>query len=115
MAAIGLPTPHASAMPRPLALSLDEIALAFRDEATAAQFPPLLTVLQFARLFQVSERTAKHWLGSGDFAGATTRVGKHRRVWRDRAVQIAFARARTKPRPGREPLPSSDTQKDSKS
>jgi hypothetical protein len=85
-------------MPRPLRLSPEEIAAAFAEEAVRDRFPPILRIDQFAELFQVSVRTAKEWLGRGDFNGATTRIGKHRRIWRDRAVQIAFSRDRTRPR-----------------
>lgn len=85
-------------MARPAALSLDEIRQAFADEAWRSLYPPVLTLQQFASLFSVSVRTAKSWIASGDFAGATTRAGKHRRIWRDRAVLIAFGRNRTKPR-----------------
>lgn len=76
----------------------EEVNAAFGDERWAARFPPVLTLAQFADLFQVSVRTAKAWVASGDFDGATTRTGKHRRFWRDRAVRIAFGRARTRPR-----------------
>ena len=85
-------------MPRPLRISPEEIALAFQGEAMSARFPPLLTIPQFADLFQISLRTAKEWLGRGDFRGATTKIGKHRRIWRERAIQIAFARDCTRPR-----------------
>lgn len=85
-------------MPRPTNLSPDEIRQAFADEAWRSRFPPVLTLGQFADLFAVSVRTAKFWIASGDFDGATTRAGKHRRIWRDRAIQLAFARRRTRPR-----------------
>ena len=87
-------------MPR---LTPQEIALSFQDETTRALFPPILTLGQFAALFQIVPRTAKHWIASGDFAGATTRAGKHRRIWRDRAIQIAFGRERTAPRRRKQP------------
>jgi hypothetical protein len=83
-------------MPRALQLTPQEIAFAFADETGRATFPPILTIDQLARLFQVSVRTAKHWIASGHFAGATTKIGKCRRIFRDRAVQIAFSRERTK-------------------
>ena len=96
--------PAALAMPRPLCLTPEEIALAFQAEAWRSQFPPVLTLTQFADLFQVKLRTVKAWISSGDFDGATSRMGKHRRIWRDRAVQIAFSRRRTKPRASRSVL-----------
>ena len=85
-------------MPKPTNLSPDEIRQDFADEPWSSRFPPVLTLHQFADLFSVAVRTAKFWIASGDFEGATTRIGKHRRVWRDRAIQMAFARRRTKPR-----------------
>src|SRR4051794_9601689 len=85
-------------MPKPLQLTPDEIAAAFADECWRARFPPVLTLKQFAALFQVSTRTAKFWIASGAFEGAPPRTGKHRRIWRDRALRIAFGRARTRPR-----------------
>src|SRR4051812_48979829 len=86
------------AMPKPLQLTPEEIAAAFGDEPWRSRFPPVLTLKQFAELFQVSTRTAKSWIANGDFDGATTRMGKHRRVWRDRALRSAFGRVRTRPR-----------------
>ncbi|HEY2585496.1 MAG TPA: helix-turn-helix domain-containing protein [Tepidisphaeraceae bacterium] len=85
-------------MPKPLQLTPEEIAAMFGDEPWRSAFPPVLTLEQFARLMQVSVRTAKSWIASGDFDGATTRMGKHRRILRDRALRIAFGRARTRPR-----------------
>ena len=87
-------------MPRPLRISPEEIALSFQSAAMQLAFPPVLTLQQFAKLFSVSERTAKSWISSGDFDGATTRMGKHRRIFRDRAIHIAFSRSRTTPREG---------------
>jgi hypothetical protein len=85
-------------MPKPQQLIPEEIAAGFAAEPWASKFPPILSIAQFAELFRVSQSTAKFWLGSGDFAGATTRIGKHRRIWRDRAIRIAFGRAATRPR-----------------
>ncbi len=85
-------------MPRPTNISPDEIRQAFADEAWRSLYPPVLTLQQFASLFSVSVRTAKSWIASGDFEGATTRAGNHRRIWRNRAIQMAFGRRRTKPR-----------------
>ena len=92
-------------MPKPLQLTPEEINAAFGDEAWRSAFPPILTLTQFARLFQVSARTAKFWIASGDFAGATTRTGKHRRIWRERAIRFAFARNRTRSRAKPAPTP----------
>jgi hypothetical protein len=85
-------------MPRPVLPTCEEIAQAFADPATAVKFPPVLTIGQFAALFQISSRTAKKLLGEGQFNGATSLVGKHRRIWRDRAIQIWLSRERARPK-----------------
>lgn len=85
-------------MASPRRLDSSEVASAFDSEDLRRRFPPVLSLRQFADLFQVSVRTAKHWIATGDFKGATTRAGKHRRIWRDLALQIAFSRERTAPR-----------------
>jgi excisionase family DNA binding protein len=79
-------------MARPLRLSLDEIDAAFRDEAARTSFPPILTVEQFARLFSISISTAYDWIAKDRLAGATTLIGKHRRIWRNRAIELLFNR-----------------------
>lgn len=84
-------------MPRPTLIQTEEIASAFVVAGWGDRFPPVLTIQQSAQLFQVSPRTFKHWLAQGYFKGATTRIGKHRRIWRDRAIQMAFGRERTRP------------------
>jgi len=75
-------------MPRPLKISSEEIALAFSDDASRLAFPPILSLPQFAKLFGVSVRTVKAWIAAGDFDGATTRAGKHRRVCRSHHWQF---------------------------
>jgi hypothetical protein len=85
-------------MPRPQSITRDEINAAFEDEAMRAAYPPILTPEQFAGLFSVSVSTAYDWIAKGYFDGATTHVGKHLRIWRSRAIEIAFSRQRTKPR-----------------
>jgi len=83
-------------MPRPLAITREEVQVAFNDEATRNAFPPILTPVQFAGLFGVSVSTAYDWIGKGYFKGAVTHVGKHLRIFRNRAIELAFARERTK-------------------
>jgi hypothetical protein len=83
-------------MPRPQAITREEVQLAFEDEATRAAFPPILTPEQFAKLFGVSVSTTYFWISQGLFNGATTHVGKHLRIWRNRAIEIAFSRQQTK-------------------
>lgn len=56
-----------------------------------AQFPPVLTVPQFAALMQVPVRTAKSWIQKGYLDGVTRRMGKHRRIWRDLAIERCFS------------------------
>ena len=83
-------------MPRPQAITREEVQVAFEDEATRDEFPPILTIEQFAKLFGVSDSTAYFWISEGLFNGAITHVGKHLRIWRNRAIEIAFSRQRTK-------------------
>jgi len=85
-----------ASMPKPLAITSEEIALSFADAKTAAQFPPVSSIVQTAKLFQVSVRTMKLYLAQGLLEGATTKVGKHRRIWRDRAIHIMFSRSYTR-------------------
>jgi excisionase family DNA binding protein len=79
-------------MARPARLTPEEISIAFRDEQSRASFPPVLTVEQFANLFSISINTAYDWISKGRLDGATTRIGKHRRIWRDRAIERLFNR-----------------------
>ena len=81
-------------MPRPINLQLDEIATSFATEPWASRYPPLLTIEQLADLFQVSKRTAYQWIAEGLFDGAISKSGTHRRVFRDRAVQLLFGHER---------------------
>ena len=73
-------------------LKIDQISAAFTDEAMRSAFPPILSPEQFAKLWGVSRSTIYWWISQGLFAGAVTRVGKHRRIWRDRAIEILFNR-----------------------
>jgi excisionase family DNA binding protein len=79
-------------MARPQRLTAEEIDLAFRDEATRNRFPPILSPEQFADLFGVSVSTTYLWITKGRLRGAVTRVGKHRRIWRNRAIEVLFNR-----------------------
>src|SRR4051812_6143580 len=85
-----------ASMPKPLAITSEEIALSFVDAKTAAQFPPVLNIEQAAKLFQISVRTMKLYLAQDLLAGATSKIGKHRRIWRDRAIRIMFSRGHTR-------------------
>jgi len=73
-------------MPRPLPISATEIATAFAAEPWASQFPPVLTIVQFARMMQVSRRTVFQWLAADILKNATFCVGRQRRILRDRAL-----------------------------
>lgn len=79
-------------MARPQRLTTEEIQSAFKEQAVRVQFPPILTVEQFAELFQVSVSTTYFWIAQGLLKGAVTKVGKHRRIWRDRAIEMLFNR-----------------------
>ena len=82
-------------MPRPTSISREEVQLAFQEEATRVAFPPILTPEQFGHLFGVSISTVYDWIAKGYFDGAITHVGKHLRIWRNRAIEMAFSRQRT--------------------
>jgi excisionase family DNA binding protein len=82
-------------MGRPERLNIDQIAAAFSDEAMRKMFPPIMSPQQFADLLGVSRSSIYLWISQGLFAGAVTRIGKHRRIWRDRAIQILFSRGNT--------------------
>ncbi len=71
-------------------LQPDEIDLAFREEALRLQYPPILTPEQFASLFGVSVSTTYFWIAQGKLKGAVTKIGKHRRIWRNRSIEILF-------------------------
>lgn len=71
-------------------LTVDEIRAAFADPAMRAQYPPVLSPAQLAELLGVSRATVYLWIQQGRFQGATTRVGKHRRLWRDTALERFF-------------------------
>jgi excisionase family DNA binding protein len=86
-------------MARPQRLTADEIQRAFGDEAARAKFPPILSPEQFAELFGVSVSTTYFWISQGLLRGAITKVGKHRRIWRNRAVEILFNRNQPKEQP----------------
>jgi excisionase family DNA binding protein len=79
-------------MPRPARLTSDEIDLAFRDEESRADFPPILTIKQFAKLFGVSQSTTYTWIAQGRLTGCVTRIGKHNRIWRNRVIEQMFNR-----------------------
>lgn len=85
-------------MPKPLAITSQEISQCFAEPKIAAEFPPILTIEQAAALFQVSPRTLKLYIAQGLFQRATTKIGRHRRIFRDRAVEIIFSRGHTRPR-----------------
>jgi excisionase family DNA binding protein len=75
-------------------LSSDEIQLAFEDEAMRSLFPPILSPEQLAQLLGVSRSTVYFWIAQGRFAGAVTKIGKHRRIWRNRAIEVLFNRGK---------------------
>ena len=62
----------------------------------SSQFPPILSAEQFGKLVGASESTVYFWISEGKFDGATTLFGNHRRLWRDRAVEIFFNKGKPK-------------------
>jgi excisionase family DNA binding protein len=83
-------------MARPQRLTVQEIQLAFDEEAVRKESPPILSPEQFARLFGISVSTAYHWIALGRLEGAVTRIGKHRRIWRNRAIEMLFNKGQAK-------------------
>ena len=79
-------------MARPQRLTSNEIQLAFDEKAMQEQYPPILSPEQFAKLFDISVSTTYFWIAEGRLKGAVTKVGKHRRIWRNRAIEILFNR-----------------------
>lgn len=71
----------------PPTLTTEEIQAA----VDPASFPPLLTVRQAAALLQMSHHTLYKLAGDRRYAAAAAR-GKPLRFWRDRLLQIFFAR-----------------------
>ena len=83
-------------MARPQRLTTDEIQLAFDEQAARELYPPVLSPEQFAKLFGVSVSTTYFWISQGLLRGAVTKIGKHRRIWRNRAVEMLFNRHQPK-------------------
>jgi hypothetical protein len=73
-----------------LGLTDDEILAAFRSEAMARRFPPVLSPEQFGHLIGVSRAAIYLWNTKGWLDGATTRRGGRRFIWRNRAIALLF-------------------------
>lgn len=71
-------------------LTRDELQRPFSGEI-GKKFPPILSPTQLAELLGCSKSTIYFWIAKGRFAGACVKRGKHRRIWRDRALEIFFA------------------------
>jgi excisionase family DNA binding protein len=80
-------------MAKPQQLRTPEIQQAFDEEVIKAAYPPILSPEQFAQLFGISVSTTYFWISKGLLKGAVTKVGKHRRIWRNRAIEIIFNRS----------------------
>ena len=72
-----------------LKLTDAEIERAF-DGGWGDEFPPVLSVIQAARLAQVSTKTLYDWSHRGLLRGCAARVGKRLRIFRDRFVRFLF-------------------------
>ena len=70
-------------------LSKAEIQQAFAD-GPGAQFPPILSVDQFATLLQLNAKTVYEWIAKGRLDGVFRKRGKHHLIWRDRALDLLF-------------------------
>lgn len=60
------------------------------------KFGPILSPEQFAELFGISVSTAYFWISKGLLKGAAPKIGKHRFIWRNRAIEILFNRNQPK-------------------
>lgn len=67
-----------------------EIQGSFEHPHWAAEFPPVLTVDQTARLAQVPVDTIYSWSSRGLLRGCARKVGKHLRIHRDRFIARIF-------------------------
>jgi excisionase family DNA binding protein len=76
-------------------LTVQEVVKTFADPASAARFPPILTVDQAAELLQVPKLTIYDWRSRGLLQGCCRRVGKHLRFFRDRLILHVFNGALT--------------------
>ncbi len=73
-----------------LGLTLNEIAATFEHAASAASYPPVLTVDEAAQLLRVPKATIYDWRSRGLLNGCGRKVGKHLRFFRDRLLQKIF-------------------------
>ena len=71
------------------AISLDEVRQAYSG-AWGDRYPPILSVQQFAELLGASPHTIRDWHRAGRFGSAARKVGKHIRIFRDRAIVELF-------------------------
>ena len=83
-------------MARTQRLTAAEIQVAFDEEAMRQKFGPILSPEQFATLFGISTSTTYYWIAAGRLKGAVTKIGKHRFIWRNRAIEILFNRNQPK-------------------
>jgi excisionase family DNA binding protein len=88
MDSLGIP------MARAQRITSDEIQIAFNEEAIRLAYPPILSPEQLAQLLGVSRSTIYLWIAQGRFRGAVTRIGKHTRIWRNRAIERLFNRGK---------------------
>ena len=71
------------------AISREEIRQSF-DGPWGERFGPILSVQQFAELLGASPHTIRDWHRAGRFGSAARKVGKHIRIFRDRAIAELF-------------------------
>lgn len=68
----------------------DELARAFAG-AWGSEFPPVLNVIQAARLADVPAKTIYDWSHRQLLKGCAVRRGKRLRIFRDRFVRFLFS------------------------
>ena len=71
-------------------LTAKDVAAMFTDPASAAKFPPLLTVDEAAQLARVPKQTVYAWSSQGLLKGCSRKVGKHLRILRDKFILKIF-------------------------
>ena len=71
-------------------LTAKDVAAMFTDPASAAKFPPLLTVDEAAQLVQVPKQTVYAWSSQGLLKGCSRKAGKHLRILRDKFILKIF-------------------------
>lgn len=71
---------------RKLKITQEEVTRAFSTGDWSVKYPPILTVVQAAELFDVPTSTIYQWNSEGKLTSCSQRIGKHLRLFRERFV-----------------------------